>query len=71
MKHKRTDTKHACFHCRHTGQPVEPTVLTLRATDRTPPDWPQEVRVQTHICIDATACRRRVLTYTASEQRIM
>jgi hypothetical protein len=67
-KHTAPATSHACFHCQHAGQPVEPDVLTLKATALTPPDWPQQVRVQTYVCVDTAACKRRTLTYAVSDQ---
>lgn len=59
-----------CYHCRQAGQPVEPVILTLRATNQTPPDWPREVQIDTYACIDREMCRRLVLTYAVTDQRV-
>lgn len=60
----------ACYHCRQAGQPVEPVILTLRATEQTPPGWPEELQIETYTCIDRVLCRRITMTYVAVNARV-
>lgn len=51
-------TSRPCFVCGQAGQPVLPVTLTLEATAATPDDWPDQVQVDTYLCIDEATCER-------------
>lgn len=51
-------TRSTCFFCRQAGQPVQPIVLTLTATELTRAWLPEQVEVEAYVCVDEEMCRR-------------
>jgi hypothetical protein len=51
-------TRSTCFFCRQAGQPVQPVILTLTATELTPAHMPEQIEVAAYACVDEEMCRR-------------
>ncbi len=52
------EIRSTCFFCRQAGQPVQPIVLTLTATELTPAHMPEQIEIAAYACVDKEMCRR-------------
>jgi hypothetical protein len=51
-------TRFTCFFFSQAGQPVQPVVLILAATELTPAHMPEQIEVTAYACVDEAMCRR-------------